>query len=51
VIWYVGMFGTFAAAAVALYYKPDTSIQTWALVEAKKRMEARGEATDYVPKP
>ena len=23
-IWYVGMFGTFAAAAVALYYKPDT---------------------------
>ncbi|KAF9786408.1 Ndufb11, NADH dehydrogenase 1 beta subcomplex subunit [Thelephora terrestris] len=50
-IWYVGMFGTFAAATVAVYYKPDTSIQTWALVEAKKRMEARGEATDYVPKP
>ena len=24
VIWYVGMFGTFAAATVALYYKPDT---------------------------
>jgi len=48
-IWYVGMFGSMATAAVLLYYKPDTSIQTWALAEAKNRMEARGEATDYVP--
>ena len=23
-IWYVGMFGTFAAATIAVYYKPDT---------------------------
>lgn len=66
VIWYVGMFGSMATAAVLMYYKPDTrcvfifltripsltftrSIQTSALAEAKKRMEARGEATDYVP--
>jgi hypothetical protein len=26
------------------------SIQTWALAEAKKRMEERGEPTDYVPR-
>jgi hypothetical protein len=32
-------------------FRRASSIQTWALVEAKKRMEARGEATDYVPKP
>lgn len=23
-IWYIGMFGTMALAAVLLYYKPDT---------------------------
>ncbi|KAI6136696.1 ESSS subunit of NADH:ubiquinone oxidoreductase-domain-containing protein, partial [Pisolithus sp. B1] len=65
-IWYVGMFGTMLAAAVLLYYKPDTrhaslrlshrlrlicfaSIQTWALKEAKQRMEARGEKYKYEP--
>ncbi|KAI0800908.1 ESSS subunit of NADH:ubiquinone oxidoreductase [Fomes fomentarius] len=41
--WYVGMYGTMGVAAVLLYYKPDTSIQSWALKEAKARMEARGE--------
>jgi ESSS subunit of NADH:ubiquinone oxidoreductase (complex I) len=65
-IWYIGMFGTMAFAAVILYYKPDTrcvityssedvfqikcaSIQTWALKEAKERMEARGEKYQYEP--
>jgi len=51
-IWYVGMFGTMAVATVLLYYKPDTSIQTWALKEAKERMEARearGEQYRYRP--
>ncbi|KAH7931052.1 Ndufb11, NADH dehydrogenase 1 beta subcomplex subunit [Leucogyrophana mollusca] len=48
-IWYVGMFGSMAMAAVLLYYKPDTSIQTWALKEAKERMEARGEKYKYEP--
>jgi hypothetical protein len=65
-IWYIGMFGTMAFAAVMLYYKPDTrcvimhlcqdvvqieyaSIQTWALKEAKERMEARGEKYQYEP--
>ncbi|THH02142.1 hypothetical protein EW026_g682 [Hermanssonia centrifuga] len=46
-IWYIGMYGSMAVAAIGLYYKPDTSIQTWALNEAKARMEARGEKTDY----
>ncbi|EPQ60752.1 hypothetical protein GLOTRDRAFT_124500 [Gloeophyllum trabeum ATCC 11539] len=48
-IWYVGMFGSMAVAAVLLYYKPDTSIQTWALKEARRRMEERGEPFEYKP--
>ncbi|KAF9056234.1 ESSS subunit of NADH:ubiquinone oxidoreductase [Panaeolus papilionaceus] len=47
--WYIGMFGTMAFATVMLYYKPDTSIQTWALKEAKERMDARGEKYQYEP--
>ncbi|KAH9950469.1 ESSS subunit of NADH:ubiquinone oxidoreductase-domain-containing protein [Amylocystis lapponica] len=46
-IWYIGMYGSMALAGVLLYYKPDTSINAWALNEAKARMEARGEKTDY----
>ncbi|CDO76643.1 hypothetical protein BN946_scf184868.g57 [Trametes cinnabarina] len=42
-VWYVGMYGSMLLAAVLLYYKPDTSINSWALQEAKARMEARGE--------
>ncbi|ESK87879.1 nadh dehydrogenase 1 beta subcomplex [Moniliophthora roreri MCA 2997] len=48
-IWYIGMFGSMAFAAVMLYYKPDTSVQTWALKEAKERMEVRGEKYKYEP--
>ncbi|KIJ45111.1 hypothetical protein M422DRAFT_167464 [Sphaerobolus stellatus SS14] len=48
-IWYWGMGGSLVVAVVGLYFKPDTSIQTWALKEAKARMEARGEATEYKP--
>ncbi|KAH9944078.1 ESSS subunit of NADH:ubiquinone oxidoreductase [Epithele typhae] len=44
--WYIGMYGSMGLACVLLYYKPDTSINTWALKEAKARMEARGEKTD-----
>lgn len=46
-LFYAGMFGGFALAAVVYIYKPDTSIQTWALQEAKARMEARGENVEY----
>jgi len=48
-VWYWGMYGTMAFAGVMLYYKPDTSIQTWALKEAKERMESRGEQYLYKP--
>ncbi|TFK91704.1 hypothetical protein K466DRAFT_482280 [Polyporus arcularius HHB13444] len=46
-VWYVGMYGTMAVATVLLYYKPDTSINSWALKEAKARMEARGEKPEF----
>ncbi|KIY47018.1 Ndufb11, NADH dehydrogenase 1 beta subcomplex subunit [Fistulina hepatica ATCC 64428] len=49
-IWYIGMFGSMTFGAVMYYYKPGSSIQTWALEEAKQRMEARGEAYKYEPK-
>ncbi|KAE9411042.1 hypothetical protein BT96DRAFT_846869 [Gymnopus androsaceus JB14] len=48
-IWYIGMFGTMAFATVMLYYKPDTGVESWALREAKARMEARGEKYKYEP--
>ncbi|KAF3917121.1 hypothetical protein ABW20_dc0106431 [Dactylellina cionopaga] len=41
IMWY-GFFGAFAAFTVALAYKPDTSIQTWALEEARRRLEKEG---------
>ncbi|KAI0963799.1 hypothetical protein AcW1_000773 [Taiwanofungus camphoratus] len=47
IVWYVGMYGSMALATVLLYYKPDTSFQSWAYNEAKARMEARGEKTSY----
>ncbi|BEI82167.1 hypothetical protein CcaverHIS002_0300350 [Cutaneotrichosporon cavernicola] len=46
-IFYTGFFGGLALAAAIIVYKPDTSIQAWALQEAKQRMEARGEPTKY----
>lgn len=41
-IFYWGFFGSMAMAAVGWAYKPDTSIQTWALEEARRRLEAEG---------
>ncbi|EIW70767.1 hypothetical protein TREMEDRAFT_29086 [Tremella mesenterica DSM 1558] len=48
-IYYFGLFGGMGLAAVLLTYKPDTSIQTWALEEARRRMEERGEKVEYKP--
>ncbi|RSH82761.1 uncharacterized protein EHS24_007755 [Apiotrichum porosum] len=48
-IFYVGMGGSVALVTVMFAYRPDTSIQTWALQEAKARMEARGETVEYKP--
>ncbi|KAG6016372.1 hypothetical protein E4U54_001619 [Claviceps lovelessii] len=34
--------GSLVAAGVALAFKPDTSVSTWALEEARRRLEAEG---------
>ncbi|KAF2672007.1 hypothetical protein BT63DRAFT_411326 [Microthyrium microscopicum] len=40
--FYYGFVGSFALTIVAYVFKPDTSIQTWALEEARRRLEAEG---------
>ncbi|KAM0794592.1 ESSS subunit of NADH:ubiquinone oxidoreductase-domain-containing protein [Usnea florida] len=40
--WVYGFWGSLALGVVAYAYKPDTSIQTWALEEARRRLEAEG---------
>ncbi|KAH7312327.1 ESSS subunit of NADH:ubiquinone oxidoreductase-domain-containing protein [Stachybotrys elegans] len=35
-------FGGLILTGVALAYKPDTSVSTWALEEARRRLEAEG---------
>ncbi|KZO95054.1 hypothetical protein CALVIDRAFT_538520 [Calocera viscosa TUFC12733] len=47
--WYIGMYGGLLVCGIALAFKPDTSIQTWAMKEARERMDARGEVYKYVP--
>ncbi|KAI5298704.1 hypothetical protein KEM55_003040 [Ascosphaera atra] len=37
-----GVWGTLIATGVAYTFKPDTSIQTWALEEARRRLEKEG---------
>jgi len=41
-VWVWGFFGSLGLAAVAYAFKPDTSIQTWALEEARRRLEVEG---------
>ncbi|KAH7381054.1 ESSS subunit of NADH:ubiquinone oxidoreductase-domain-containing protein [Cadophora sp. MPI-SDFR-AT-0126] len=41
-VWVYGFFGSLAAGVVAYAFKPDTSIQTWALEEARRRLEVEG---------
>ncbi|KAL0260629.1 hypothetical protein SLS55_004319 [Diplodia seriata] len=41
-IWIWGFLGSLGLAGLAYCYKPDTSIQTWALEEARRRLEAEG---------
>ncbi|KAF2496746.1 hypothetical protein BU16DRAFT_447543, partial [Lophium mytilinum] len=41
-VWVYGFFGSLALGVVGYAYKPDTSIQTWALEEARRRLEAEG---------
>jgi len=45
-ITYYGFVGGFIVAGIAYAFKPDTSIQTWALEEARRRLETEGILTD-----
>ncbi|KAI0198190.1 ESSS subunit of NADH:ubiquinone oxidoreductase-domain-containing protein [Astrocystis sublimbata] len=40
--FFYGFCGSLVLAGVAYGFKPDTSIQTWALEEARRRLEAEG---------
>ncbi|KAI0390327.1 ESSS subunit of NADH:ubiquinone oxidoreductase-domain-containing protein [Xylariaceae sp. FL0594] len=40
--FFYGFCGSILLAGVAYGFKPDTSIQTWALEEARRRLEAEG---------
>ncbi|KAL6718063.1 hypothetical protein ACLMJK_004148 [Lecanora helva] len=40
--WVYGFWGSILLGIVAYAYKPDTSIQTWALEEARRRLETEG---------
>ncbi|CAD6446493.1 477b03a4-87cb-45d6-94fe-abdbdc2e73c8 [Sclerotinia trifoliorum] len=41
-LWVYGFFGACAFGVVGYAVKPDTSIQTWALEEARRRLEVEG---------
>ncbi|KAK8196682.1 hypothetical protein M8818_006849 [Zalaria obscura] len=41
-VWFYGFYGVLAFGVIGYCYKPDTSIQTWALEEARRRLEAEG---------
>ncbi|PMD22997.1 hypothetical protein NA56DRAFT_644576 [Hyaloscypha hepaticicola] len=41
-VWIWGFFGSLGLGVVAYAFKPDTSIQTWALEEARRRLEVEG---------
>ncbi|KAK0628914.1 ESSS subunit of NADH:ubiquinone oxidoreductase-domain-containing protein [Bombardia bombarda] len=40
--FFYGFCGSIALFTIAYAFKPDTSIQTWALEEARRRLEAEG---------
>ncbi|ORX54457.1 hypothetical protein DM01DRAFT_323434 [Hesseltinella vesiculosa] len=46
-IYYWGMGGGFALMTVALIYKPDSSVMTWAKKEAEKSLKEKGVQLEY----
>ncbi|KAK4229433.1 putative nadh-ubiquinone oxidoreductase [Podospora fimiseda] len=48
-LYFYGFLGSLAVFSVAYAWKPDTSIQTWALEEARRRLEAEGILEDPNP--
>ncbi|KAI9827535.1 MAG: hypothetical protein M1832_004885 [Thelocarpon impressellum] len=45
-VWVWGFFGSLGLAAAAYVFKPNTAIQTWALEEARRRLEVEGILAD-----
>ncbi|RKU48637.1 hypothetical protein DL546_009108 [Coniochaeta pulveracea] len=45
-LFFYGFCGSLGVFAVVYAFKPDTSIQTWALEEARRRLEAEGILAD-----
>ncbi|KAK1767635.1 ESSS subunit of NADH:ubiquinone oxidoreductase-domain-containing protein [Phialemonium atrogriseum] len=41
-MFFYGFCGSLVVFTIAYAFKPDTSIQTWALEEARRRLEAEG---------
>ncbi|CAG8972818.1 hypothetical protein HYALB_00007743 [Hymenoscyphus albidus] len=41
-IWIYGFFGSLGLGVIGYAFKPDTSIQAWALEEARRRLEVEG---------
>ncbi|KAK7510927.1 NADH:ubiquinone oxidoreductase 11.6kD subunit [Phyllosticta citriasiana] len=41
-LWYWGFLGGLGVATAAYQFKPDTTIETWALEEARRRLQAEG---------
>ncbi|KAF7720903.1 hypothetical protein EC973_005791 [Apophysomyces ossiformis] len=46
-IYYWGMGGGFLFIAAGLYYKPDTSVVSWAKKEAEKSLKEKGVQLEY----
>ncbi|KAK3945574.1 putative NADH-ubiquinone oxidoreductase [Diplogelasinospora grovesii] len=47
--FFYGFCGSLVLFTIAYAFKPDTSIQTWALEEARRRLEAEGILEDPHP--
>ncbi|KAK3316363.1 ESSS subunit of NADH:ubiquinone oxidoreductase-domain-containing protein [Apodospora peruviana] len=48
-LMFYGFGGSLVVFTIAYAFKPDTSIQTWALEEARRRLEAEGILEDPHP--
>ncbi|OZJ06096.1 hypothetical protein BZG36_01015 [Bifiguratus adelaidae] len=46
-LWLWGMGGGFVFIGLQLYYKPDTSVTTWATKEAEKSLKEKGVSLDF----
>ncbi|KAI9892569.1 MAG: hypothetical protein M1814_001258 [Vezdaea aestivalis] len=47
-MWFYGFWGAVGITACAYVFKPDSSIQTWALEEARRRLESEGILTEPI---